>query len=1110
MNQTRDGVPAEAGLLAVIQQAHQLLGMGRNEDAHTVLSAFREAADSANPVVRFAFFRLFGQAARLARQFDEARLAYTTAHEAAQQTGDLNVISGALEGLALVEYADERFPEADQYMTAAVSMARESGDPIGHWATVNNYAAILSKRDTPKAVELYQEALSIPGVDALRRGISADNLGVALMRQERFTEAVEQSKIAIALLHKAGARFDLVTAIHNLAKCCLAFDPEAAAPVFVQAHDLAHLLFEQLPVEHYTTAHAVRVQQIEEATRARISKRDGELSAFTEIMISARAAMEATEHGEHLVSDHKYSDAELQLRQAEARWTHLEAHHCLPRVWIGLGNVYMESGDYEAAWQHLERAKQLANQLGDAPLELLALVNQCSLATRSEQFHEAETLLLLAKARGLKKLIANHITERIVEWSLELNRPAHIGVPVDDGTAGILDGIASTLAGSFGATELEELYLRSSVNSGRLFADSHPARLAYRRSRLLDFLLRHGRDEEAAQLVAELEASLNESTDVALTFVVNTRLGRLEFDEGHWNEAALRRLEEACSAYDRLRLQSVGVGEVGRFDSLTDPPHSQAVEMAIAVGPPERAFELLQTAKSRALLDTLRDRPPTATDDVLLTEEAELWQKLMRLRTKSLSKTGENLSAGAHTNLIFRAGEETERLQTRLEAIWTALADSHPEVRIHRTATPSTAQEIASLLSKREDAVLAEFFVGTKGVYAFIVSAEEIAVQLVLDAKDHDLDEFTALARQGNIESFDRLLAHAGYVRLVELINRIGRRVYIAPYGMLHLVPLHLASESGQPVPRPRTYLVPSASLLRTVHSETAANKTKLVIAGDPLGDLPFARGESAGVAAALNGAATNGLAANGVVRHGGGVTFDWLAEALDGDVRLVHLACHAAFDDARAERSGLLLSGADGKPDRVVLQRLASLNWSGALVVLSSCQSGMHRVRTGDELTGIASTLLAAGATALVTTFRPVPDLSTAVLMLWFYERFAENADWSLESLSDALAAAQRRVATAAARDVASWVRIKAEERQVDLAVAYALLSRAHRTAGEMDLFVSCQERLGQAFAAQLGDDSYEDVIRLATTIGPEYAKQPFHAAANWAPFSITTGAAT
>jgi tetratricopeptide (TPR) repeat protein len=1080
-------------LLALIQHVHRLLGAGRHQDAYGYLLSGLELAESddADRLAVFAFYRLLGQAARLARQFDDARQAYALAFRAARELGDLNAESAALEGLGLLELADDRLPEADEYLAAAVQRARASGDLGGYRATLQNHALVLSRRHDPRSIELYEEALAIPGQSPADRAITTDNLGEELHRQGRIADAVEKSREAVLLFRAANAGYDEYKALLNLSVRARGLDAGAAGQAFVDAHDLIHRLHADVDVEHYTTAHAARVADIERQTVAKLGGEHPDAEAVLEIGLFAKAAEDAVEEGERALMRHDYATAERLLRRAEASWEHLSAHHVLPRVWNSLGYLYMETGEHETAWRYLERAKQQANNLGDAGRELGALINQCSLMVRFEGASELRILENLARARALQDFVRDRRWERLGRPDLsEAERDALGAV----GDMGILDGIAARIAGEHGAVELEERYLRRFVAAGESMAGDLPGRLASRRARLMQFLTRQGKDDEAAELATLLEASLTGDPDVALAFVAHTALGELAVRRGQWTEGTLRRLEQACAAYAELRRSAVDVGEIGRFAVYTTPPYEQAVEVAIALGHAERAFELLQAAKSRALLDAVRDRPPVPEgDDPLLAEEARLWQQLVRLRTRSLGDA--ELPPRERAVRIAAADHEIESARASIEDVWDRLADRHPGVRLHRMATPSTGPDVRSLLSLRGERTLLEFFVGDKGIYVFTVTGGGIGVRLVVETADPDFADFTWKLQEDAPESLDGLLAQPVYRRLARLVGDVRTDVYVAPYGVLHLASLHLVPrEDGTTEPRPGTFVVPSASLLRAAHRGSWLRRESLVIGGDPLGDLPFARAEAAGVAARLGGTA----------RHGADVTFDWLAGALDGTTRLVHLACHAVFDEARPERSGLLLAGADGGPDRVTLPRLAALDWSGALVVLSSCQSGKHRVRTGDELTGIASTLLAAGATALVSTFRPVPDLATAVLMLWFHDGLS-GGGWSLEAVSAALTGAQRRLAAASARDVVTWVVECVAAGELDLSLAYALLAVAHRAAGNVDEFVACRARRQRLLNGD-GDGAAGDVARQRAA-GPGYAERPFRAAGHWAPFSITSG---
>jgi tetratricopeptide (TPR) repeat protein len=1080
-------------LRTLTQHVHRLLRTGRHQDASRYLmSGLKLArAEGADRLAVFNFFRLLGQAAREARRFGDARQAYARAFRIARELGDLNAESAALEGLGLVELADERLPKADEYMAEAVKRAKASGDLAGYRASLQNHALVLSRRKDPLSVELYEEALAIPGQSPADQAITTDNLADELHRQGRIAEAVEKTRDAVALFRTANARYDEYKALLNLAVRAGSIDRAAARQAFVDAHDLIHQLHADVNVKHYTIAHAARVAEIERQMVAKFATEHPDADATLEIGLFAKTVQDTVNEGERALMQHDYATAERLLRLAEASWEHLSAHHLLPQVWNSLGYLYKETGEHETSWRYLERANRQANNLGDALRELGALINQCSLMISFEGVSKLWILENLARAHALQDFVRDRRWERVGKFDLSEDQRNALGAA---GDWGILDGIAAQIAGMHGAVELEEHYLRRSVASGEWMAEKLPGRLARRRAKLMQFLTREGRDDEAAEIATLLESSLTASPDIALAFVVHTTLGKLAVRRGQWTEETLQRLEQACAAYAELRRGAVDVGEIGRFAVYTTPPYEQAVEVAITLGHTERAFELLQAAKSRALLDAVRDRPPVPEgSDPLLTEEAQLWQQLVRLRTRSLGDA--ELSPSERAVRIAGVIKEIESVRARIEDVWDRLADRHPEVRLHRMATPSTGPDVRSLLSLRGERTLLEFFVGDKGIYVFTVTGDGIDVRLAVGTDTSGLAEFLALLWDDEPDSVDRLLVQPVYQRLARLVGDVRTDVYIAPYSMLHLASLHLVPRAdGTTEPRPGTFIVPSASLLRAVHRGSWLRRESLVIGGDPLGDLPFARAEAAGIAARLGGGA----------RHGADVTFDWLAGALDSTTRLVHLACHAVFDEAQPERSGLLLAGANGGADPVTLPRLATLEWSGALVVLSSCQSGKHRVRTGDELTGIASTLLAAGATALVSTFRPVPDLATAVLMLWFYDGLSDG-DWSLEAVSAALTGAQRRLAGASAWDVVTWVVGRVAAGELDLSLAYALLSVAHRAAGNIDEFVACQARRQRLLRGE--DEGAAENVARQRAVGPGYGERPFQAGRHWAPFSITSG---
>ena len=110
------------------------------------------------------------------------------------------------------------------------------------------------------------------------------------------------------------------------------------------------------------------------------------------------------------------------------------------------------------------------------------------------------------------------------------------------------------------------------------------------------------------------------------------------------------------------------------------------------------------------------------------------------------------------------------------------------------------------------------------------------------------------------------------------------------------------------------------------------------------------------------------------------------LAEAVPG-MGLVHLACHGLFRRSNPLFSRLRLA------DRWITgAEILHLDLTGALVVLSACESGQHG--RSAEPVGLGWAFLAAGASGVVVSQWMVHDDATHQLMGRFYRGLIAGAD--------------------------------------------------------------------------------------------------------------------
>ncbi len=229
---------------------------------------------------------------------------------------------------------------------------------------------------------------------------------------------------------------------------------------------------------------------------------------------------------------------------------------------------------------------------------------------------------------------------------------------------------------------------------------------------------------------------------------------------------------------------------------------------------------------------------------------------------------------------------------------------------------------------------------------------------------------------------------------LAACLRELGARaVTLVPIGGLHLLPIHAA-----PYPmdgRERCLLddfnvsqAPSGrSLAHALGRLTALRPSEhLLSVGNPLPpptgmpDLVHAESEARSVAQVADppGSPLCGAAASRAA-----------VEERLWDAGFLHFACHGQFDPEHPLESGLFLAGGEMLTVRDLLDgQPLGQEARTRLAVLSACWSAMTELdRLPDEAIGLPSVFLQAGIPGVVGTLWPVNDLSTALLMMRFYE---------------------------------------------------------------------------------------------------------------------------
>jgi tetratricopeptide (TPR) repeat protein len=320
----------------------------------------------------------------------------------------------------------------------------------------------------------------------------------------------------------------------------------------------------------------------------------------------------------------------------------------------------------------------------------------------------------------------------------------------------------------------------------------------------------------------------------------------------------------------------------------------------------------------------------------------------------------------------------------------------------------------------RPGEILLDYYLGPRVSYLFAITRNDLCVARLpaaeeLQARLVSYYQLVSSPPSSRREVYDPALLDGAARRLAQTLFgdleddlRRCETVMVSGDGLLTLLPFEeLYSRLTSPVDAarspssPRWARIPSASILADLRraprkSNPEASKVFVMVGGQS-SDGEVLRG-SRREARLLERRYRNVDVGSAEVAADSN-----LAWARSADV--VHVAAHLYLDDASPWRSEIRL-GPAGAPANLSAARIASVDLSARLAVLSSCSSAGGRVLSGEGVIGVTGAFLSAGVPTVVATLWPVDDATTAMLMERFYERLAQG-----DPVAGALAAAKETI---------------------------------------------------------------------------------------------------
>ncbi|TAJ10024.1 MAG: CHAT domain-containing protein [Nitrospirae bacterium] len=388
----------------------------------------------------------------------------------------------------------------------------------------------------------------------------------------------------------------------------------------------------------------------------------------------------------------------------------------------------------------------------------------------------------------------------------------------------------------------------------------------------------------------------------------------------------------------------------------------------IAEGRPAQAFEYVERAKARALVDILASKQDFAA-------AGSASQQIVSLVTE-IDQADQDL------RVPVSSSEESRRRSARGVQVKANLRAAAPELASLVMVTETASGAVQALLEP--DETLLEYYYHDDDLYAFVVTRERVqAVKLPGKGLLADVEEFRKSLEDPKSDE-TKALSQKLYGRLVQPIagQLATKRLLIVGHGILHYLPFAaLSDDAGYLADRYSLRLLPSASVLQFLKGRQAQKGGSLLAFGNPdLGDrrldLKFAEDEVQTIARAFPN--TKVLLRQDATKNA--------FKTLGPQFTYLHLATHGKFDPDAPLKSGLFLAGDAQGEGFLSLGDLYSMRLNAELVTLSACETGLGKVSNGDDVVGLTRGFLYAGSNSIVASLWEVDDLATSLLMTEFY----------------------------------------------------------------------------------------------------------------------------
>jgi len=524
--------------------------------------------------------------------------------------------------------------------------------------------------------------------------------------------------------------------------------------------------------------------------------------------------------------------------------------------------------------------------------------------------------------------------------------------------------------------------------------------------------LRRAGDAGNARRLAERAASLaNRRGDRRSELAGLLVLARVEESAGH-HAKAFERLVEAERCVERMRRGvtseesrlAFALDKIEVYETLVDNRLRVGTRRAVTA-----ALIYAERGKARALAERLSEGRPALVNRGSA-EARRLLARLNEVERKLAVAEARLDDDGATPGLRGARATQVATLSATRWATLTRLAQEDP-----RGATLLGARipdPLTALGPLGANEIVLEYAQSGGRFHLFVVERGGVSAHRGI-ASVSQVGELATLLRfqlgkgvlgEGHTDRFAPFLM-ATLSTYLEQLHRLllapvasrlaGKLVRIIPHGILHGLPFHAFERGGAPLIESAVVsYAPSLTVLGLLGRRGPAKGSVPLVLGIPDRSAPEIEAEVDALKRRLGDAR---------FFRGGQATADAM-RLCEERPPLLHVASHGFFSEDGAQRAGLKLGDT-----WISLDDIYALRGTGALTVLSGCETGRGSVYSGDEWVGLVRGFLQAGARAVVASLWEVHDKSAAAQMDDFYAGLTAGRPVA-EAMAEAQRAARRR----------------------------------------------------------------------------------------------------